>query len=105
MEDIFEVCGLKMLPYRLGPGGEIDTGLLSDVLSIRVMFLRWTGEQAALRSSGADLDAVRETVDALAAADTPEVRAASPGACPVRQTTAIASAASIGGPSRRPVPP
>ena len=71
IEDVFEVGGLQMLPYLLMPNGDIDADLLGDVLSIRVMFLKWTGEQAALRGPEADLAELQTSLAELAAADSP----------------------------------
>lgn len=71
VEDAFSVGGLRMLPFLLMPKGQIDVALLADVLSIRVMFLRWTAEQAALRAAGTDLGALMKTVAELEVAAEP----------------------------------
>ncbi len=59
-------AGLQLLPYLLMPKGQLDVALLADLLSVRVMFLRWVGQQAALRSAKKPQPKLRALVDALA---------------------------------------
>lgn len=76
VRDVYEVGGLQLLPYLLMPGGQLDGALLGDILSIRVMFLRWTGQWAAERASKNDeaLAELRATIEALEKADDDEAR-------------------------------
>jgi DNA-binding FadR family transcriptional regulator len=54
-----------MLPYLLAPNGRLDFALLGDILSIRVMFLGWTGEQAALNADAQGIARLREILAEL----------------------------------------
>ncbi len=69
VQDVFLDAGIHMLPYLLAPNGQVDFALLSDILSIRVMFLAWTGEQAALNAERADVDRLEALLVELEAAE------------------------------------
>lgn len=49
--DFLATAGLQLLPFLLAPGGQVDPKLLGDLLSLRVVLLGWTAEEAALRAT------------------------------------------------------
>ena len=58
VRDALQGAGLHVLPYLVAPGNRLDASLLGDILSIRVMFLAWTAEQAAARATPDDVAAL-----------------------------------------------
>lgn len=72
VQDVFLDAGIHMLPYLLAPNGQLDFALLGDILSIRVMFLGWTGTQAALNAKPADIARLRDLLRELEASEDPE---------------------------------
>jgi DNA-binding FadR family transcriptional regulator len=69
VRDFLGSAGLSLLPFLIAPGGRFDGPLLRDLLSIRVMLLSWTAEQAAQHIDEAALDRVGGLVTRLAAPD------------------------------------
>lgn len=63
VEDVLVTAGLHLLPFLIAPGGTPDIGILEDLLSLRVVLLRWTAEQAAVR--GGDVERLRELVQSM----------------------------------------
>lgn len=70
--DVFYNAGLHVLPYMVAPRGRINAKLLADVLEMRVMFLRWTAEQAATKATPKQVHALRELVGNLKLASNPK---------------------------------
>lgn len=58
VSDFLAVSGLHLLPMLLAPNGQLDPELMRDLLTVRVALLRFTAEQAAVRATAGDLDAL-----------------------------------------------
>jgi DNA-binding FadR family transcriptional regulator len=72
VQDVFLDAGINMLPYLLAPNGQLDFALLGDIFSIRVMFLGWTGQQAALNARPEDIGRLRDLLREIEASQDPE---------------------------------
>lgn len=67
-----DAAGVLVLPWLLAPGGLFDEALFSDLVELRVGWLRHTAEMAAENATEQDLIALCVVVDKIDTCRTPE---------------------------------
>ncbi len=77
VRDVLTSAGLQLLPHLLAPGGQLDAGILRDLVEMRELLLGFTARLAARNADEAGVARMRELVAALEGAeDTTELQEA-----------------------------
>ncbi len=66
--DFLATANMQVLPFLIAPKGELDVGLLYDLLELRVELLDWTARRAAARATPADTAELEQKLVRLDAA-------------------------------------